>query len=204
MEVVHIIAPMVPESLRPRWAGRVPLTTITHRNVFFSGWICWSEEAANSSVPQDVVTFSPGGFSGCFHSAHHIPFVQWRWEKSKHPGGAAKGQREPLLFLHNVKFADPPRVFAAALAGKNTTRQTGDRSLALGKSHDGKQSGGRMFFPRPIGKQSPCFRLSSRILGNVFFHNLAQLLFWPGKFIFVLPSMWLQQNVTNQSPTIKH
>lgn len=107
--------------------------------------------------------------------------------------GAVKGQRESLPFLHNMKFVDPPRVFAAAaLAGKNTTRGTGG-----GGDHDEKQSSGRMFFPRPIGKQSRCFRLSSDVLGNVFFRNLEESLLWHGNFIFVLPPMWLQQNVSD-------
>lgn len=91
----------------------------------------------------------------------------------------------------------PPRVFAvAALAGKNTTGGTGGRGDG-GGDHDEKQSSGRMFFPRPIGKQSRCFRLSSDVLGNVFFRNLEESLLWHGNFVFVLPPMWLQQNVSD-------
>lgn len=72
--------------------------------------------------------------------------------------------------------------------GENTTGETGDRSLAPGGKNHEKQSSGRMFVPRPIGKQGSCFQLLSDILVNVFFHNLAEFsLFWRFYFLF-LPS----------------
>lgn len=116
--------------------------------------------------------FFPKLFSFC--SSHSVCAVTLRKEQTSRRG-AAKGQRESLPFLHNMKFVDPPRVFAAAaLAGKNTTGGGGGWG---GVGHDEKQqSSGRMFSPRPIGKQSRCFRLSSDVLGNVFFRNLEESL----------------------------
>lgn len=66
----------------------------------------------------------------------------------------------------------PRRMFAAALAGENTTGETGDHSLGPGKNHDEKQSSGRMFcssanrktelmFSALVGHSWKCFHLRS-------------------------------------------